>query len=487
MWKRISLRDRIYFLLASLVLLTLAGGLITVWYTYRMEGLLTRIIDEDVAAFRTAAALETALINQKGFVSYYFMDGNPEWLRQLAKYRRVFQEELQRARSLVRNRKQAKAVDLIEAEYIKYITSKDRVIAYYKSGQRETGEQLHQKVREYFFNTLELCQDYKDLHRERIQEVRGKSRQEAAKLRVIAAVAILTVLLLGVLLAIVLVGHILGPLRNLALEAGRRRTSPRSGNEVQAISQRVRGLIKDVHHTQSELERSREHLLQAEKMALVGKLAAGTAHSIRNPLTSLKMRLFSLTRTLRLTLQQKEDFEVISEEIRHIDTIVQNFLEFSRPPKLRMQQVQPSEVVDAAIQLLRHRLQAYDVRVKQFRPPFLPLIEADPEQLKEVIVNLVVNACEAMKKGGTLEIHEEVNSAGPCGATLSIRVLDEGPGIPPGTAEKIFQPFFTTKEEGTGLGLSIAARIIEQHGGRLELGTRDGEGAAFVISLPVKE
>jgi signal transduction histidine kinase len=473
--------------LASLVLLTLAGGLITVWYTYQMEGLFTRIIDEDVAAFRAAAALETALINQKGFVSYYFMDGNPEWLEQLTKYRRVFREELQRARSLIGNQKQEKAVDLIESEYIKYITSKDQVIVYYKTGQRKIGEQLHQKVRKHFFNTLELCENYKDLHGDRIKEVREKSRVQAAKLRLVAAVAILTVLFLGLVLAILLVGHILGPLRSLALEADRRNTSSRSSNEVQAISQSVRGLIKDVHHTQSELERSREHLLQAEKMALVGKLAAGTAHSIRNPLTSLKMRLFSLTRTLQLTPSQKEDFEVISEEIRHIDTIVQNFLEFSRPPKLRVQQVHASEVVDAAIQLLRHRLQAYDVQVKQFRPRTLPLMEADPEQLKEVIVNLMVNACEAMKKGGTLEIHEEVNSEGPSGAAIVIRVLDEGPGIPPSIAEKIFQPFFTTKEEGTGLGLSIAARIIEQHGGRLELTSKDGEGAAFVISLPIKE
>ena len=111
----------------------------------------------------------------------------------------------------------------------------------------------------------------------------------------------------------------------------------------------------------SELAKSREHLLQAEKMAMVGKLAAGMAHSIRNPFTSVKMRLFSMGRTLQMTLAQKEDFEVISEEIRHIDTIVQNFLEFSRPPKLVMQSISPSTVVDNTLQLLAHRLKSYEV------------------------------------------------------------------------------------------------------------------------------
>ena len=103
--------------------------------------------------------------------------------------------------------------------------------------------------------------------------------------------------------------------------------------------------------TRIELEQSREHLLQSEKLAQIGKLAAGVAHSIRNPLTSVKMRLFSLERTLSLSAAQKEDFDVISEEIRHIDTIVGNFLEFSRPPKLKIQKASPSEVVDMAVQL----------------------------------------------------------------------------------------------------------------------------------------
>jgi len=218
---------------------------------------------------------------------------------------------------------------------------------------------------------------------------------------------------------------------------------------------------------------------------LVGKLAAGMAHSIRNPFTSVKMRLFSLSRSLKLTDTQKEDFDVISEEIRHVDTIVQNFLEFSRPPKLKIQSVSPSVVVDQAITLLKHRLKSYNVEVTIEREQYLPEIEADPEQIKEVIVNLVVNACEAMERGGSIVIREQELVTVSKEKTAVIRLSDNGPGIPESIRDKVLQPFFTTKEEGTGLGLSIAVRIIEEHHGRLDIEKNQEGGATFIISLPI--
>jgi len=219
----------------------------------------------------------------------------------------------------------------------------------------------------------------------------------------------------------------------------------------------------------------------------VGKLAAGVAHTIRNPLTSVNMRLFSLERSLELSQTQQEDFEVISEEVRHIDTIVQNFLEFARPPKLKIQSISPSEVVDMALQLLRHRLESYGVQVELDREHRLPRIEADPEQLKEVLINLLVNGCEAMGEGGLIVIREEEGVAEPLGRVVVIRVKDNGPGIPKSVRDQVFQPFFSTKEEGTGLGLSIAYRIVEEHGGWLSLKSKEGEGTTFTITLPCRE
>jgi signal transduction histidine kinase len=194
-----------------------------------------------------------------------------------------------------------------------------------------------------------------------------------------------------------------------------------------------------------------------------------------------------MRRHLELPPPQQEDLDVISEEIRHIDAIVRNFLEYSRPPKLKIQQVNPSAVVDLAITLLRPRLESFNVSVSVNRKHPLPEIWADPDQLKEVLVNLMVNACEAMVKGGSIIVTESEDFLAGLGRVVRIQIQDNGPGIPASMQEKIFQPFFSNKEEGTGLGLSIAARIVEEHGGTIGVKSRSREGATFTILLPLRK
>jgi signal transduction histidine kinase len=300
-------------------------------------------------------------------------------------------------------------------------------------------------------------------------------------------VALVTALFLGAILAYTLTRHVLEPIHRLAWGAGDSGAPAGSRDDVRALAQRFQNLMKDVEQTKSKLEWSRAHLEQAEKWALVGKLAAGVAHSVRNPLTSVKMRLFSMERSLRLDSSQREDFEVISEEIRHIDSIVNNFLEFARPPKLKMRRSSPSDAVDTAIQLLRHRLESYSVKVELKREQPLPEITADPDQLKEVLVNLMVNSCDAMVQGGTIWIEEGTGLSENQEPVVIIKVSDNGPGVPQSVQTKIFQPFFSTKSEGTGLGLSIATRIVEEHGGWLDFKAGESRGAMFVITLPAGE
>jgi signal transduction histidine kinase len=480
------LKHRIYTLLGAIFLVTLSGAVVMVWYSYSIESVLTTITDENLVAFRNAESLEIALVNQKGFLSYYFLDGNPDWLKQMEKYRQVFSEKLGQARAMLQSSGQRHTIARIADEYDHYIREKDQVIDYYKAGRIKFGSTLHQDVRNRFFNILEMCEDYKKAHTEAILAAKQRALRQAAHLRSTAGGVILAHVLFIGLLAYLLVSQILKPVRAMILETRADSNAELSDDDVKTLSQRVHGLIEDVGHTQEELEKSRENLLQADKMAMVGKLAAGMAHSVRNPFTSVKMRLFSLSRSLKLSGTQKEDFDVISEEIGHIDTIVQNFLEFSRPPKLKMQPVSPSTVVDTAIQLLCYRLESYNVDATIHREKILPAIDADPDQLKEVLVNLMVNACEAMTGGGSIDIYERVLNATPNRREAEIRISDSGPGIAPAAVNKVFDPFFTTKEDGTGLGLSIVSRIIREHGGRVDLVSEEGRGTTFTIVLPVK-
>ena len=457
------------------------------WHTYRMGHLFTSVIDTAVMGLQAAEELETALVRQKGLTTYYFLDGNPDWLSQLEQLNESFNTWLQKARNSAQTDNERSILNQVESEYLRYIFARDQVIQLYQAGKREAGAQRHWGVRKQFFAIQALCDQYRAIHKEEINEAWKQSRSQTRMMKGMTLVALPSVLVLGVMLAYILLNQILKPIRILSMEAGDVDITSPLPKEMTALRQRVHTLMENVDQTRSELKQSREHLVQAEKLALVGKLAAGVAHTIRNPLTSVNMRLFSLERSLELSQNQREDFEVISEEVRHIDTIVQNFLEFARPPKLKMQSISPSEVVDMALQLLRHRLESYGVRVELERQNPLPKIAADPEQLKEVLINLLVNACEAMGEGGLIVIREEEGVAEPLGRVAVIRVKDSGPGIPKAVRHRVFEPFYSTKEEGTGLGLSIAYRIVEEHGGWLSLKSKEGEGTTFTITLPCKE
>ncbi len=487
MWKYLSLRARIFSLLGALIFTALVGGLVTIWHTGATDALFTSLIDKNLASSQAAEGLEIALLKQKGYLTYYFLDGNPEWLHKLQENHQSFLELLRQAHHSATSPVMTNILKRIESQYRDYSSGREQVINLYKAGERDKGAKLHADIRQQFLEIYDLCDSYKLINQGIITQIKNDSRSQARFIKILVLLILPSVVLLGLFLAYILTKQLLEPIRQLSMETGLRTGAVGEQDEVQALSRRVHHLIDNVDQAQSKLEQSQEHLLQSEKMALVGRLAAGVAHSIRNPLTSVKMRLFSMGRTLDLTPTQQEDFEVISEEIRHIDTIVANFLEFSRPPKLKMQKISPSDVVDMALQLLKHRLESYNVEVKLQRHRPLPEIWADPDQLKEVLVNLLTNACEAMDHGGTIIIQEGETFLQSIGQVVFIQVSDNGPGIPEAIQEKIFQPFFTTKEEGTGLGLSIAARILGEHGGWLDLESREGQGVTFTMHLPYRK
>jgi signal transduction histidine kinase len=487
MWNPLSLRSRILAALSALVFVTCVGGLVSMWHGHRMEIFVEEVLDSELPALDAARELKAALVMQKGYVTYYFQDGDPQWLSQLAKYDREFEKWFSKARQKITSDREREILNKIDREYVRYEYQRNQVIALYKEGKRDEGFRLQQAVRPRFFQIIELCRELTDAHRQEIGRVRRKIRTEATTVHRLTIGALAIVVALGMVLAFILLRHVLDPIRELAESSEGPEMAGRMGDEVKALRVRFQKLVGDIDQTQSKLEWSREHLQLAEKWAVVGKLAAGVAHSVRNPLTSVKMRLFSLARNLDLDPDQKEDFDVISDSIGHIDNVVTNFLEFARPPKIKIRMSSPSDAVDTAVQLLSHRLDTYKVYVQVKRHGRLPEIPVDLDQLKEVLVNLMVNSCEAMPDGGTIVIEEETGPSEGMGEVVLIKVSDDGPGVPEAIQGKLFQPFFSTKKEGTGLGLSIATRIVEEHGGWLDLKSKAGEGTTFIISLPAGE
>ena len=482
-----SLKNRIMFLVASLASLSILVGLVLLWYSFQTNAFFKKVIDEHMAALRASDELESALVMQKGYITYFFQDNHPKWLDELARRDIQFKEWLIQARKWAATPEREKILVEIENDYKDLSLMRSQVIDLYKAGNKEEGFRIHQEARKQFFKILELCREYRHEHEQDIAEARARIGRRAVYVTHLALATMGVAVLLSALLAFILFRQILGPIRLLVRKASQTHQEIYTGDEVQALSRGVHILMEDVDQTRSELELSRIRLLQSAKMASVGKLAASVAHSIRNPLTSVKMRLFSLERSLDVSDDQREDFNVIGGEIRHIDNVLRNFLEFSRRPKLKVQSVSPSEVVDMALDLVGPRLNLNDIKLHIERTGLLPPTRIDPDQLKEALVNLLVNSADAVGLGGEITIEEKLERDPSMGRIVTIRVRDNGPGVPQALHEQIFQLFFSTKDEGTGLGLSIATRIVEEHGGEIQLTSPPEGGAVFTIKLPAGE
>lgn len=241
-----------------------------------------------------------------------------------------------------------------------------------------------------------------------------------------------------------------------------------------------------VQPVRARLQESQGVIERQERLASLGTLAAGVAHEIRNPLTAIKFRLFSLRKLLPPELNEAEDLRLISSEIHRLERIVQNFLQFARPSEPTLTRVTTRQLAEETRDLLAAELEKRGIELRT-EPGETAWVEVDREQLKQVLLNLVQNAAESMPQGGRVTIRCRAGIARVARRSVPVAIIevaDTGRGIAPGGEERIFDPFFTTKESGSGLGLSIAARIVEQHDGYLQCQSQPETGTVFSVVLP---
>ncbi len=222
-----------------------------------------------------------------------------------------------------------------------------------------------------------------------------------------------------------------------------------------------------------------KQIMQAEKMAAIGELAAGIAHEIRNPLGIIT----GSAETVRKHEDRKireEMTNYILEESQRINGLVSTFLDFARPKEPRLVSCDLREVLEKTLLLLSPQAKTLGVEIKKEIPQKFLEVSIDPDHMRQAFTNLGVNALEAMPQGGVLKVTVSENARGK----IMLRFSDTGKGIPKEAQAKVFDPFFTTKEGGTGLGLSIVHRIIIQHGGDINVEGEEGRGSIFTISLP---
>lgn len=248
------------------------------------------------------------------------------------------------------------------------------------------------------------------------------------------------------------------------------------------------GELADAFNEMSaSLKEQMQKMQRTEQLAVVGELAAGLAHEIKNPLAGIKVAMHVLAEESYLSDEDREVVHKVGHEVTRLELLMKSFLDFARPAKPRLESVDINELVSNSMTFYtasRKRPTRKTMNVEIIKElGRLPRTAADPMQLQQVFLNLVLNAVDAMPDGGRLTVRTAFERSDNA---IVVEVTDTGRGIDPERIDRIFEPFFTTKPKGTGLGLSICRQLIEQHRGRISVTSRPGQGTRFRIALPVR-
>ena len=436
------------------VLVVMVGALTIAWIDAKIYGRMHQL-ERDFAAVKTerfyhAVRMRSALRHQNDALYRYHLKGDQ---RDLLQFRdesadlkqwivaRTMEDYTEEERSLFRQLEYAYDVYLRECIPLQ----KRNKMAYVRTELEEINDKLRQRSEPF----LELCERLMQVQRAIFGAFLKQSQTTLDSFQGLTKLSLILLIALSVSLVVLVYRGMITPLR-LQL------------SESQAIIQRQ------------------------EKLAALGGLAAGVAHEIRNPLTAIKFRLFSLRKSLAAQGSENEDATVIADEINRLERIVKDFLQFARPSEPELVNLPVARVIEEVRDLLKSQLEKAAIQLNVEATNGL-WVRADAQQIKQVLINLVQNASESIGCDGTITLRSVRDRDSLGGASMPvvvIEIVDTGKGIPPEVRKRLFDPFFTTKEGGTGLGLPIAARIVEKHGGEVRYETQLNRGTTFKLLLP---
>ena len=444
-------------------------------------------LGQSMARTRTYAELETAMFDQSDIIWRYLTGMDPTAKKEFRLAGQVVDYWQQRWAAELRPEEMALA-DGVRSIQQQIQTVADGVFRRFDSGQRQAAFAMAQ--RELKGRLLPaLTQMNREIYRRaRESSVRGAyTRLEeilASQERVLLVIVVLS--LAGGLLGSWLISRSLArPINELTgamavVGAGQldHPITPRSRDEIGALAGAF-GRMTD------NLRQSRAALVQSEKLASIGEMAAAVAHGLRNPLASLRAAA-QLVRQHPEAPSSREHLDAIVEEVDRLDRRISHLLSFSRPAPFHPLQENVSRLVEGLLPAFSQPLRERGVELQLDLPGALPEVRVDPMQLEQALVEIVSNALDAMPSGGRLRIAASVDGPGAGAGYVTVEIADTGPGIPDHVLPSVCEPFFTTRQEGTGLGLAIAKRYVEQNGGRLEITSRPG-ATSVRVRLPAAQ
>jgi signal transduction histidine kinase len=480
-------------LLAPTVLVSLAlviACLIGAWHLNQLHTNLSTELTDNVESTRAAQRLETTTDQLVQLLSKHPGSAN-DLAQRVADLNNQAREELEEVTTLANLEGEKKLVPQITDGLNDYFQRWDGRQNIAPAERAKYDQELAKRLDA---NVVRLCKDLRDYNLDQIEQSnlqnQGIVRLLSWGLLAVGLGAPVSGLLLGYAVARSLHHSI------YQLSVGIRDAAGRLNRELGSVTleekgdlpdlhRQLQGVLAEIERVVDQLQQREREVLRAEQLAAVGQVAAGVAHELRNPLTSVKMLVQTGLEGNGTAGLPRDDLAIIEHEVRRMEQCIQLFLDFARPPRAERRQADLAGVIHRALALVEGRARRQKVTLAADLPDHAVSLSLDPEQIHQVVVNLLLNALDALPRGGTIHVRvAEVENPGARGRAVEVQVRDSGPGIAPRIHERLFQPFVSSKETGLGLGLSICKQLIEAHGGTIH-GDNDPEGGAvFRFTLP---
>jgi signal transduction histidine kinase len=432
------------------------------------------------------------LIEQKGLTSNFLLEGDEKLLKTFNRKSSEFQVWFSEAAHVAKTEKEKEILSKIKYLYLNYLSYQKQVVDLHKAGNIHTAKSiLLGDMRNTFTQLTQECRELLSFNEKLMLEAKIRIEEDNRIVYIIMVGLSIVGITGGLVLGFMLSRSVTVPIYELVLKLkGATKNNIvqsveiENENELEKLGREVKNIIERMKQINSDLEKSQELLMRSEKLAALGKIAAGIAHEIRNPLTAIKMLIYSIREDMTKNNPYEPDLEVITHEIERMESFIQNFLDFARPRDPQKSSFDLNQTIENVLTLLKSNIKKANLNVNRKYDYSIGKIVADQDQIKQVLMNLIMNSIESVNGSGEVIITTELIKEDKSKNLVKIEIKDSGSGVPSELLPSLFDPFVSTKESGSGLGLSIAHKIIEKHSGWIDVKNNQDKGVTFTIYLP---
>lgn len=468
-------------------------------FSYKLQKETETYIESARIAVDDAKEMENELTAIKGLTYTYLVNKSDKWIDSLKHHRAKFSIHLERARLGATNQEEKTLIQQISALFSNYEQNILMAISHYRRNELTTANALLLHSAQDLLGTIQQKTDEFIHINKKAAGLYEKqlSNTNAIILKILISLGIGGIsagLLIGWLLTKMLfspINQLILKVRSASGETLLEKVKLNASNDISELEERIKELIDRMNKANEDLSRNQELLQHSNKHAALGKIAPTTAHEIRNPLAAIKMLVYSIKEDSDISESVKDDLEIISGEIHRLENFTKDFLRFAKPSDPVMEVVNPISSLREVIQLLKPRFKKNSIVLTEDYAVSDCHVMADSGQLKQIYLNIILNAVDIMPNGGMLTIqsdfvsennqHEQENQPD----FFRLQFLDTGPGIPSAILHNLFEPYIKKSDMGVGIGLSISQSIAKSHGGWITAtNQQNGKGATFNLFLP---